>query len=161
MKSKTAVTATWSTKEALDLRILTYMPLVPLIAEHVGRQVARPLNLGKLAKDGVAGLIEAATRYTAQSRIPFRTYVKNHIRGAILDGLVSGPPSSRWQLSERRRLPHFPQMWTGMPGFATQENQRSEEFLLSLFGLQRSLEHSEQTAQRAKITRSPAHLVKR
>jgi hypothetical protein len=155
MKRKTAVSETWSAKEALDLRILTYMPLVPLITEHIGRQMDRPLNLGELAKEGVRGLIEAASSYAAQSRVPFRIYVKNHIRGAVLDGLVAGSSSSRSHLSERRRLPHFPQMWSGMPGFATGEHQRSDEFLLSLFELQRSLEHSVETAQRAK--RSEIH----
>jgi Pirin C-terminal cupin domain len=96
MKRRSAVRGASGGKGTLDLRVLTYMPLVPLIAEHVCRQVAQPVDLGNLIKDGIAGLIEAARIYTPQSSVPFGIYVKHRIKGAILDGLLSGtasPPS--------------------------------------------------------------------
>ena len=93
MKRKVAVLETSGGTGTLDQRVLTLMPLVPSIAEHVCRQVTQPSDRANLAKDGFAGLIEAARIHTPQSRVPFAMYVKHRIRGAILDGLLSGAVS--------------------------------------------------------------------
>jgi hypothetical protein len=157
MKRRSAVRGASGGKGTLDLRVLTYMPLVPLIAEHVCRQVAQPLDLGNLTKDGIAGLIEAARIYTPQSSVPFGIYVKHRIKGAILDGLLSGTASPPPLLSERRCLPHTQQMRTGMRSLGTAE--RGDEFLQSLLRLERSLEYSENTTDRVKLPRFTAKVL--
>jgi len=122
-------------REESDLRVLTYLPLVPLIAEHVYRQVAPPVGLGDLVKDGVAGLIEATRIYTPQSRVLLGIYIKHCIKGAILAGLFTGtaaPPPLR---SERRYFLTTRQIRTGARSVETREAERGDEFLLSLFAL--------------------------
>jgi hypothetical protein len=150
MKRKVAVLETSGGTGTLDQRVLTLMPLVPLIAEQVCRQVAQPWDRANLAKDGFAGLIEAA--HTPQSRVPFGMYVKHRIRGAILDGLLSGAESPRPVLSERRRLPRTPPLRTGKRSVGTRATDRGNEFLQSLFRLGGSLESSEKTGDREKLS---------
>ena len=113
-----------------DLQILTYVPLVSVIVENVCQQVAQPLDRGSLAQDGVAGLVEAARTHSPKSRVPFGIYAKARIKGAILQGLLS-----------RTKLPSLSsgQMRVTAPGVESREGERGDEFLLSLFGLQRSL----------------------
>jgi hypothetical protein len=159
MKRRSAVRGASGGKGTLNLRVLTHMPLVPLIAEQVCRQVAQPLDLGNLTKDGIAGLIEAARIYTPQSSVPFGIYVKHRIKGAILDGLLSGTASPRPLLSERRCLPHTQQMRTGTRSVGTGEAERGDEILQSLFRLQRSLEYSENTADRVKLPSFTAKIL--
>jgi DNA-directed RNA polymerase specialized sigma subunit len=108
------------------------------------------LDLGNLAKHGFAGLIEAARIYTPQSRVPFRIYVRHCIKGAILDGLLSGTALPRAMLSERRCLPNTSQMRTST-GMGMQEAERGDECLRALFRLQEHLEYSENTGDRVKL----------
>jgi DNA-directed RNA polymerase specialized sigma subunit len=135
-------------REKSDVRALTYLPLVPVIAEHVYRQVAPPVGLGDLVKDGVAGLIEGARIYTPQSRVRLGTYLKHRIKGAILDGLLSGTASPRQLHSEQRYFLNTRQTRTGARSVETQDAERGDEFLMSLFALQRCSEYSENTAGR-------------
>ncbi len=114
-----------------DARVLTYLPLVPVIAEHVYRQVVTPVGLGALVKDGVAGLIEAARIDPPQSRARLGTYVKHCIKGAILDGLLSETASPRQLPSEKRYFLNTRQIRTGARSVETQEPERGEEFLMS------------------------------
>jgi hypothetical protein len=74
-------------------------------------------------------------------------YVKHRIRGAILDGLLSGAVSPRPVLSERRRLPRI-----GKRSVGTQAAECGNEFLQSLFRLRGSLESSEKTGDREKLS---------
>jgi len=143
----------------LDLRALRYVPLVPLIAENVCRQVVRPLDLGNLTKDGMAGLIKAARTDNPQSRFPFKVYAKHHIKGAILDGLLSGTESSRALSCERRRLRNAHQMRLRIRSVEMQEAERGDDFLQSLLGLQRSLQYSENTSDRVKPPRFKAKIL--
>jgi len=88
-KHKSTIRGASGAKGTPDPRVLGYVPLVPMIAEHVCQQAAHSLNLGNLAMDGLVGLLETATIDTPQSGIPIGIYVKHLIRGAILDGLLS------------------------------------------------------------------------
>ena len=156
MKRKVAVLETSAGTGALDPRVLTLMPLVSLIAEHVCRQVAQPSDRANLAKDGFVGLIEAARVDTPQSRVSLGMYVKHHIRGAILDGLLSGAVSPRPVLSERRRLPRTEGLRTGKCSVGTRAADRGNEFLQSLFRLGGSLESSEKTLVSRPIAVTPS-----
>ncbi len=135
-------------REKSDVRVLTYLPLVPVIAERVYQQVAAPVGLGDLVKAGVAGLIEAVRSDPPQSRVRLGTYVKHCIKGAILDGLLSGTASPHRPHSEQRYFLNTRQIRTGAGSMETREAERGDEFLMSLFALQRCSEYSENTPGR-------------
>jgi len=122
MKRRSLAGGLHAEKGTFDVRVTASMPLVPVIVEHVCRQLAQPLDRGILSKDGIAGLVDAARSYIPQSRVPFRVYVKHRIKASILDGL----------------------------GAETQGIRLEDEFILSLFGLQRSLEYHAGTAKPGK-----------
>jgi DNA-directed RNA polymerase specialized sigma subunit len=150
MKRRRAVRPESSGKETLDQRVPAFMPLVPVIAEQVRQQVVQPLDLGALTKDGFAGLIEAAKVYAAPSRVPFRVHVKQHIKGAILEGLQSRMGSWRPRSNSLAQR-------TGARGSQPLEAERSDVFLLSLLGLQHSTSQFDNSSERsAALAWSPS-----
>ncbi len=70
-----------------DELILEHMPLVSAIAGHVQRSLPVHIELDDLIHAGLVGLFEAAVKYEADKKVPFSTYAKHRIRGAILDSL--------------------------------------------------------------------------
>lgn len=70
-----------------DELIVEHLPLVTAIASHVQKSVPVHIELDDLVHAGMMGLFDAATRYRADKKVPFKTYAKHRIRGAILDGL--------------------------------------------------------------------------
>src|SRR5437016_8232360 len=134
-------------REKPDARVLTYLPLVPVIAERVYQQTAPAVGLGDLVKDGVAGLIEAVRIGPPQSRVRLGTYVKHRIKGAILDGL---PSEIRQLHPEQRYFLNTRQIRAGARSTETQETERGDEFLMSLVVLQCCAEYSENTPGRVE-----------
>jgi RNA polymerase sigma factor (sigma-70 family) len=65
--------------------ILSYMPLVKLLAKRIARS-ANWTNLADLVQDGVIGLIKAIEKFDPGKGVPFRAFAKHYIRGAIFDG---------------------------------------------------------------------------
>ncbi|MBV9302148.1 MAG: FliA/WhiG family RNA polymerase sigma factor [Acidobacteriaceae bacterium] len=70
-----------------DELILEHLPLVTAIAAHVQRSLPVHTELDDLVHAGVMGLFDAATKYQDDKAVPFPTYAKHRIRGAILDSL--------------------------------------------------------------------------
>ena len=67
--------------------ILEHLPLVQAIAYHVQRTLPIHIEIDDLKHAGMMGLFEAASKYEPAKEIPFRSYAKHRIRGAILDSL--------------------------------------------------------------------------
>ena len=70
-----------------DQLIVEHLPLVTAIAAHIQKSVPVHIELDDLVHAGIMGLFDAASRYRPDKKVPFRTYAKHRIRGAILDGL--------------------------------------------------------------------------
>lgn len=70
-----------------DKLILEHLPLVHAIAFHVQRALPVHMEIDDLKHAGMMGLFDAATKYEPAKEIPFRSYAKHRIRGAILDSL--------------------------------------------------------------------------
>lgn len=87
--SKTALSKSAARKEnsRRDELIIEHLPLVNAIASHIQKSVPVHIELDDLVHAGVMGLVDAASRYRPDKKVPFRTYAKHRIRGAILDGL--------------------------------------------------------------------------
>lgn len=65
--------------------ILSYMPLVKLLAKRIARS-AGWANLEDLVQDGVIGLIRAIERFNPDQGTPFRAFATPYICGTIYDG---------------------------------------------------------------------------
>jgi len=70
-----------------DALILEHLHLVSAIATHVQRSLQVHTDLDDLVTAGTMGLIDAATKYCPDKNVPFPTYAKHRIKGAILDSL--------------------------------------------------------------------------
>ena len=78
-----------------DQLILTHLKLVKAIAIRVRQNLPAHVDLDDLVNAGVLGLIDAATKFTAEKQVAFSTYAKHRIRGAILDSLRDSDSASR------------------------------------------------------------------
>ncbi|MBI3998143.1 MAG: sigma-70 family RNA polymerase sigma factor [Armatimonadetes bacterium] len=81
--------------------VVTYLPLVEVVARTLSRGLPSTVELDELINDGVIGLIDALRRYDPTRGVCFSTYASHRIRGAILDGLRARDPVPR---SIRRAL---------------------------------------------------------
>ncbi len=84
-----------SLNAAREERILSYLPLVRLIARETHRQCPRTVALEDLVSAGTIGLIQAVDRYDAARGTQLGTLADRRIRGAILDHLRGPDPLPR------------------------------------------------------------------
>jgi len=70
-----------------DELVLKHLSLVTAIAARVRESLPVNVELDDLIHSGVMGLFDAASRYESDKQVPFSTYAKHRIRGAILDSL--------------------------------------------------------------------------
>jgi RNA polymerase sigma factor FliA len=70
-----------------DRLVLKHLPLARAIAVRVHENLPPHVDLDDLAHAGILGLIDAASKYKAHKKIPFSSYAKFRIKGAILDSL--------------------------------------------------------------------------
>jgi RNA polymerase sigma factor for flagellar operon FliA len=76
-----------SDTRARDKRIKAHLDLVKSIARDIrGRRVGRGIDLDDLVAYGRVGLVEAATRFEERG-VPFSSFARPRICGAILDGI--------------------------------------------------------------------------
>ena len=73
--------------EKRDRIILQYMPLVHKMAVRIHERLPVWVDLDDLVNSGTLGLIDAATKFDSSKNVPFASYARHRIRGAILDGL--------------------------------------------------------------------------
>ena len=70
-----------------DELVTDHLPLVRAIALSMQKSLPVHIELDDLIHAGVMGLLDAATKYSEEKQVAFRTYAQYRIRGAILDGL--------------------------------------------------------------------------
>jgi len=79
-----ATTQRKSTRNAIVER---HYDLVRRIARQIHARLPQSVELDDLVSVGVVGLIESIARYNPSRGVPFDTYARHRIRGAILDAL--------------------------------------------------------------------------
>lgn len=84
-----------------DELITEHLPLVRTIAVSMQRSLPVHVDLTDLIHAGTMGLFDAATKYSEEKQVAFRTYAQYRIRGAILDSLRQTDCASR---DVRKRL---------------------------------------------------------
>jgi RNA polymerase sigma factor for flagellar operon FliA len=70
-----------------DRLVLRHLPLVRAIAVRVYENLPVHVDLDDLVHAGIMGLIDAATKFSAEKQVSFQGYAKHRIKGAILDSL--------------------------------------------------------------------------
>ena len=70
-----------------DAQIMSFLPLVRVIAIRVARCYPSSLEVDDLANVGTIGLIEAVDRFEADRGVPFRAFAELRIRGAMVDAI--------------------------------------------------------------------------
>jgi RNA polymerase sigma factor for flagellar operon FliA len=82
--------------------IVTYLPLVRMIAVRVMRRYPSTLELEDLVNVGTLGLIESLDRYEADRGVPLKGYAELRVRGAMVDAIRK----TDWVPREVRRRTH-------------------------------------------------------
>lgn len=72
---------------ARDELIVYYQPLVDRVAAGMATKLPSTVDRADLAGDGILGLIGAIEAYEPNRGVPFESFARQRIRGAILDGL--------------------------------------------------------------------------
>ena len=67
--------------------VMKHYPLARAIACRIYQRLPRGVDLDDLISAGVTGLIEAIDRFDETRAIPFETYAKHRIHGAVIDTL--------------------------------------------------------------------------
>jgi len=65
----------------------TLVPLIKAIATRIQASLPFHVDLDDLIQAGTLGLTDATNTFDATKQIPFSSYAKHRIKGAILDGL--------------------------------------------------------------------------
>jgi RNA polymerase sigma factor for flagellar operon FliA len=76
-----------ATRPCRDAFILAYLPLTKTIAIQLHANLPMHLDVDDMEHAGVLGLIDAANKFDPDKQVPFSSYAKHRIRGAILDSL--------------------------------------------------------------------------
>jgi len=89
---------------AREAMILSYLPLVRLIAGRVRRRLPHGIDGESLVHSGVVGLLEALDRYDPERGVSFHAYAKYRIHGEIVQCLRSLDWASRSVRSWSRKI---------------------------------------------------------
>lgn len=69
--------------------VLRHYPMARAIACRIYQRLPKAVELDDLISAGVTGLLEAIDRYDPSRQVPFETYAKHRIHGAVVDTLRS------------------------------------------------------------------------
>lgn len=69
--------------------VLRHYPMARAIACRIHQRLPKAVELDDLISAGVTGLLEAIDRYDPTRKVPFETYAKHRIHGAVVDALRS------------------------------------------------------------------------
>lgn len=76
-------------KKKRDELIIKYAPFVKNIVERIALRLPNHVNKDDLISVGIIGLISALRKFDETRNVPFATYARLRIRGAVLDELRS------------------------------------------------------------------------
>jgi len=84
-----AVTEGQERREARDVLITHFAPLVTQVASRMIGRLPDTVELGDLVSYGMFGLIDAVEKFEVERGFKFETYASTRIRGAIIDEIRS------------------------------------------------------------------------
>ena len=75
--------------------VIEHLRLAATIAGNISKRLPRHLDSQDIQQDARLGLVSAAARYDARKNVPFGSYARRRIGGAVLDGLRRNDHLSR------------------------------------------------------------------
>ncbi len=87
-----------------DEFIMSYMPIVEIIAKKIFKTLPANFELDDLVSCGVLGLMDAIEKFDPEKGIKFKTYAEYRIKGQIIDELRSQDWASRNQRDKMKEL---------------------------------------------------------
>jgi RNA polymerase sigma factor for flagellar operon FliA len=118
--------------EERDQLILKELPQVYYIARRVYERLPQHVSFEDLVHAGVIGLIEAVRSFDATKSVPFKSYAKFRVRGAILDSLRELDWGSRPLRSKGRRIEEAITNLSAKLGRGPGEDEIADEMGISL-----------------------------
>ena len=91
-------------KEQWHELIVSHLPMVRHILGKMAAQFPPGVDLENLESAGVVGLVEAASHFDAERKVPFKTFAYLRIRGAIVDELRRNCPLPQQMLETVARI---------------------------------------------------------
>ncbi len=76
--------------------LIEHLPSVRSVAQQIYRRLPQHVNIDDMVSAGSLGLMDACARFDPGKRVPFPSYAKLRIRGAILDSLRDLDWGPRW-----------------------------------------------------------------
>ncbi|MCL5036197.1 MAG: FliA/WhiG family RNA polymerase sigma factor [Chloroflexi bacterium] len=118
-------------KEAKDVLIELYMPLVKNIAATIKKKMRAGVEYEDLVSDGVFGLIRAIELFDLSRGVKFETYANPVIRGAIYNGLRTLDWVPERTRGKTRKLQHTMEEFTLVHGRQATHEELAEALEIS------------------------------
>lgn len=67
--------------------VVAFVPTARLIARRTARQLGRPEDADEFVGAALEGLVDAGNRYDPKRGVPFPSFAKHRVRGAIMDAV--------------------------------------------------------------------------
>ena len=115
-----------------DQLILKELPQVYYIARRVYERLPQHVPFEDLVHAGVVGLIESVRTYDSSKSVPFKSYAKFRVRGAILDSLRELDWGSRPLRRKGRRIEEAIATLSAKFGRQPEEDEIAQEMGISL-----------------------------
>jgi RNA polymerase sigma factor FliA len=115
-----------------DQLILKELPQVYYIARRVYERLPQHVPFEDLVHAGVIGLIESIRTYDSSKSVPFKSYAKFRVRGAILDSLRELDWGSRPLRRKGRRIEEAITTLSAKFGRQPEEDEIAKEMGISL-----------------------------
>ena len=138
-----------------DELVLQELPQVYYIASRIRERLPQHVELEDLVSAGVVGLIEATRSFDSSKNVPFKSYAKFRIRGAILDNLRESDWGSRYMRRKGREIADASARLEARLGRQPMESEVAEELNLDHDHLRRiraQLESLQVTGQKVAAT---------
>lgn len=113
-----------------DDLVLQELPQVYHIAARIRERLPQQVELEDLVSAGVVGLIEATRNFDGSKNVPFKSFAKFRIRGAILDSLRETDWGSRYMRRRGREIADATAKLEGRLGRRPSESEIAEEMQL-------------------------------
>jgi RNA polymerase sigma factor for flagellar operon FliA len=118
--------------ERRDRLVLAHIHLVRVIALRVYDELPASIVLDDLISAGTFGLLDAAMKYQPGKKVPFPSYAKYRIRGAILDSLRQSDWASRESRHQMKRIEEARQELEKDLGRAATEDELAQKLSINL-----------------------------
>jgi len=131
-KAELAYKGTQEETQDRDQLIVNELPQVNYIARQISERLPQHVPFEDLVHAGIIGLIESVRSYDATKSVPFRSYAKFRIRGAILDSLRELDWGSRPLRRKGRHIQEAIAKLSAQLGRQPEEEEIAKEMEISL-----------------------------